>query len=462
MCPRPAPSYRITIRSHRFSKHWRPRQPHSSNIPISRFSPTIPAPSDRGRTRIHEPPELLKGVLHCFYHDIYGPRPVRELQNEDVWRQCGFERPPSRRTLSRFIADFELVAEDVFIELVHELAERHLLGKFFRIDGTDIPVDWSCRTLLPRYTNDACLTQFYLPCVSGQGQFPMRSTLAHNQLAAKQFIERFETAFTTRSDGSTWPKFQRTWKHANQYFRALVRPGSGKSIAELATRVGADQERLERFVRESPWQPENVERHLQAAAPDRCQGPDAAVIVDGMGIPKQGDHSVGVTDQYCGASGGVDNCQVTINCTLAQPGQYRNSDQVTWPLGSRLYLPKEWTGEDDSVYDDQHQQQRYTQLREDVEIPESISHQPKYGIAADLIERVVDAGVDHACVLGDSNFGRRSSFRERLRKLAEPYVLEIETGKLHVVPESADVLEPGPTERVIERFTWFCKSPLTA
>jgi len=43
------------------------------------------APSDRGRTWVHEPPELLKGVLHCFYNDIYGPRPMaRELHSEDV------------------------------------------------------------------------------------------------------------------------------------------------------------------------------------------------------------------------------------------------------------------------------------------------------------------------------------------------------------------------------------------
>ena len=100
------------------------------------------APDSRGRTRVHQPPELLKGVLHCFYHDIYGLRPMaRELRNEDVWRQCGFERPPSRWTLSRFITDFALVAENVFITLVHELAEQVPLGKLFRIDGTDIPVD---------------------------------------------------------------------------------------------------------------------------------------------------------------------------------------------------------------------------------------------------------------------------------------------------------------------------------
>ncbi|MCU4744822.1 transposase [Halobacteria archaeon AArc-xg1-1] len=99
------------------------------------------APDSRGRTRVHDPPELLKGVLHCFYRDIYGLRPMeRELRNEDVWRQCGFERPPSRWTLDRFITDFAVVAEEVFIELVHELAEQVPLGKLFRIDGTDIPV----------------------------------------------------------------------------------------------------------------------------------------------------------------------------------------------------------------------------------------------------------------------------------------------------------------------------------
>ena len=100
------------------------------------------APDLRGRTRVHQPPELLKAVLHCYYNNIYGLRPMaRELRNEDVWRQCGFECPPSRWTLSRFITDFALVAEDVFIELVHELAEQVPLGKLFRIDGTDIPVD---------------------------------------------------------------------------------------------------------------------------------------------------------------------------------------------------------------------------------------------------------------------------------------------------------------------------------
>ncbi len=38
--------------------------------PSSHGDPVF-APESRGRTRVHEPPELLKGVLHCFCHDIY-------------------------------------------------------------------------------------------------------------------------------------------------------------------------------------------------------------------------------------------------------------------------------------------------------------------------------------------------------------------------------------------------------
>ncbi len=68
-------------------------------------------PDSRGRTLVHDPPELLKAILHCFYDGST----VLVQWNEDVWRQCGFECPPSQRTLSRFIADFELVAKEVFI-----------------------------------------------------------------------------------------------------------------------------------------------------------------------------------------------------------------------------------------------------------------------------------------------------------------------------------------------------------
>lgn len=86
----------------------------------------------------------------------------------------------------------------------------------------------------------------------------MRRKLAHNQTDAQRFLARFENAFTTRPDGTTWPKADRTWRHADQYFRGLLRPGNRTSITRLAKPMNAKQEPLERFVRESPWEADAV------------------------------------------------------------------------------------------------------------------------------------------------------------------------------------------------------------
>jgi len=266
-----------------------------------------------------------------------------------------------------------------------------------------------------------------------------------NQIEVRQFLSKYQSAFTRRADGSRWPKWKRTWRHATEYFQGLLRPGKSKSVADIADQTGADQEQLERFVRESPWEHQNVESHLREEVPDEVQGPDAALIVDGMGIPKSGEKSVGVARQWCGATGKVDNCQVTVNCTLARAGEQHNSDQVTWPLGTRLYLPKKWTGEDDSVYETAREREKYAQLSEEAGIPEEVSYQPKYEIAVDLIDQAMAAGPDHACVVGDTGFGKYSPFREELRARDKPYVLEVETSKFVVVPAETTVLKPGST-----------------
>jgi len=64
------------------------------------------APARRGRTRDHHPPALFRAFLHCYYKNVYGIRPVtRELQNTVVWLSCGFDRPPSRDAVDRFLTD---------------------------------------------------------------------------------------------------------------------------------------------------------------------------------------------------------------------------------------------------------------------------------------------------------------------------------------------------------------------
>ncbi len=97
------------------------------------------APAKTGRTREYEPPELMRGFLHCYYKGIYGIRPVnRELQNTIAWLSCGFDRPPSRDVVDRFLTDLEHVVGNVFDHLVEQAARRGLLELTYCIDSTEV------------------------------------------------------------------------------------------------------------------------------------------------------------------------------------------------------------------------------------------------------------------------------------------------------------------------------------
>ena len=97
------------------------------------------APSKRGRTRVHEPPDLFRGFLHCYYEDVYGTRPVtRELQHGLVWYYCGLDKPPSRDTIDRFLTDLEHIIDNIFDHLVDQAATRGLLDSTYSIDSTHV------------------------------------------------------------------------------------------------------------------------------------------------------------------------------------------------------------------------------------------------------------------------------------------------------------------------------------
>jgi len=97
------------------------------------------APAETGRTREHEPPEMMRGFFHCYHYDIYGIRPVeRKLQNIGVLLSCGFDRPPSRDAVDRFLTDLEHVVDEVFNHLVEQATARGLLDVTYCIDSTDV------------------------------------------------------------------------------------------------------------------------------------------------------------------------------------------------------------------------------------------------------------------------------------------------------------------------------------
>src|SRR6185369_4293489 len=130
---------------------------------------------------------------------------------------------------------------------------------------------------------------------------------------------------------------------AGVYLQGLLLDGERKSIEPLSRRVtlpegltSKDPEQaLQQFVSQSPWDEHHVLRRYHGHLARTFASPEGIFVFDDVSFPKQGQHSVGVQRQYCGALGKKANCQVAVSVHYVSPtGHY--------PLALRLYLPDNW------------------------------------------------------------------------------------------------------------------------
>ena len=98
-----------------------------------------------------------------------------------------------------------------------------------------------------------------------------------------------------------------TW--APLYLRGLLGPGERKSLQPMAARLGLPgHDQLQHFVASPAWDDAPLWRVLAERADRLVGGPGAALVIDGVALPKKGAFSVGVARQYCGQLGKKANC----------------------------------------------------------------------------------------------------------------------------------------------------------
>ena len=74
---------------------------------------------------------------------------------------------------------------------------------------------------------------------------------------------------------------------------------------------------LDQFLGAGRWEAQALILRPQTLVAQTLGHPEGVVIVDGSGFPKQGQHSVAVARQYCGAVGKVANSQVGVSLGYA-------------------------------------------------------------------------------------------------------------------------------------------------
>ena len=192
-------------------------------------------------------------------------------------------------------------------------------------------------------------------------------------------------------------------EHANTFVQGLLSDLDRKNVESIAYRFGRDRMGLQWFVGKSDWDHEPLRNELVRQVGEQLGEEDGVIVFDPSGFPKSGRDSVGVTRQWCGRQGKVDNCQVAVYM-----GYVSSKEHVL--VDTRLFLPKEWTND--------------KQRREKAGVPQKVRYRTRHELCLEMLAQHGET-LPHAWITGDDEMGRPYWFRRRLHALGEQYLLAV-------------------------------------
>ena len=219
-----------------------------------------------------------------------------------------------------------------------------------------------------------------------------------------RYVKQFEPAFGRREQ----------WQWSGRYVQGLLGDSPRKTVERMALELGLNVRDMQHFVGQSPWQKEPVEMLHQGLVAQSLGEADGVMLVDESGVVKQGQNSVGVGRQYCGAVGKVANCQVGVHLGYV-------SRQGYTLLDSQLFMPAEWFDE------------TQTDRRKACGVPAELTYQTKPEIGLKLLQAAVnrnkqlDEPLLFQWVAADELYGDSPAFRDGVAALNKWYFTEIKT-----------------------------------
>jgi SRSO17 transposase len=163
---------------------------------------------------------------------------------------------------------------------------------------------------------------------------------------------------------------------------------------------------LQQFITHSKWDAREVMDHVAQDADGLLGDPrDGCLILDESGFVKQGKKSVGVSRQWLGRLGKVDNGQVAVYAVLAK-GHHATL------VDTRLYLPKSWTDDRERCLE--------------AGVPESeIKFRTKEELAIEMVRHARAKAWRYGWVGTDAGYGKGPGFLFALDDLEERCVVDL-------------------------------------
>jgi SRSO17 transposase len=209
-----------------------------------------------------------------------------------------------------------------------------------------------------------------------------------------RFLAHFADCFSRRP----------TREHLTAYVRGLLSDLPRKSAEPIALDQDVPVRTLQEFLGAHRWDHGRLRDRLQQLVAHDHASEHSVGTLDDCGCPKKGDKTPGVQRQYCGATGKVDNCVVTVHLGYA-------AEDFHCLLDSDLYLPQSWAA-------DRPRCRR-------AGIPDGLTYRPKWQIALELYDRAVANGVRFAWLTFDEGYGGKLGLLRGLRQRRQRYVAEV-------------------------------------
>jgi len=214
-------------------------------------------------------------------------------------------------------------------------------------------------------------------------------------------------------------------EHLRSYVSGQLLDLHRKSIEPIALAKGIPPRTLQRFLESVRWDELRLRDRLQWMVARDHADPQAIGTIDESGHPKKGRHTAAVKRQWCGNTGKIDNCVVSVHL-----GYVAGDFQCL--LDSDLYLPKDWA--DDRV------------RRAQAYVPDEVEYRKKTDIALAQVQRALANGIRVAAWTFDEWYGRDGSFLDGLEALGQNYVAEVPSTFTGWLREPAVLLRPTPQE----------------
>jgi len=243
--------------------------------------------------------------------------------------------------------------------------------------------------------------------------FPGDNSLTNNGLSI--FVTTFNRFFRAHRYNNT--------PTAIQYIEGLMACERGKANMERMEEEVPDSEyrAYQQFISNSKWdyvgliQQIGIETSELMKANKIKTGKPTGLIVDESSHLKKGTESVGVSRQYAGTIGKVDNCQVGVYCSMV-------NDTKATLVNQRLFLPSAWTSDLDRC--------------KAAGIPkENVVFKTKPELALEMFDELIGQGIEFDWIGGDGLYGHNTALCQGLEQRNLFYVLDVHKDELIYLKE---------------------------